>query len=93
MTGVPVTRANPRHHVNPGLVFDRLKRLQRSNGIGLGIDRADLGPAARRIAPVQRNDLRFLNAAGIRQHVGTEVDRSARRQNPAPKTFAHQLRQ
>ena len=80
-------------HVDPGLVVDRLERLQRRDGVGLGVDRADLGSPARRIAPVERGDLRFLNAAGIRQHIGAQVDRAARRQDPAAKAVAHQLRQ
>src|SRR5450759_4001828 len=93
MTGIPVARAHARYHVGPRLVIERLERLQRGDGIGLGIDWIDFGSPARRIAAVEGNDLRFLNASGIGQHVGTQVDRSARRQYPATEAFAHQLRQ
>ena len=70
MPGVPVTRADARNNIDPFFVVDRHERLQRGNGIGLGIDRADLGSSARRVAPVQGSNLGFLDAAGIRQHVG-----------------------
>src|ERR1035437_3941948 len=93
MTRIPVARANTRYHIDPRLVIDRLERLQRCDGIGLGIDWTNLGPAARCIAPVEGNDLRFLNASGMRQHIGTEVDRSAGRQDPSAEAFARQLRQ
>ncbi len=93
MPGVPVARANARNHVDPFFVVDRRERLQRGNRIGLRIDRADLGPPARRVAPVQGGDLGFLDAAGIRQHVGTEIDGAARRKDAAGKAVAHQLRQ
>ena len=93
MPGVPVARANARNHVDPFFVVDRRERLQRGNRIGLRIDRADFGPPARRVAPVQGSNLGLLDAAGVRQHVGTEIDGAARRKDAAGKAVAHQLRQ
>ena len=93
MSGIPVARADAGNHVDPLLVFDGLERLQRGLGIGLGIDRSDLRSPARRVAAVEGGDLGFLDSPGIRQHVGTQVDRSARRQDPAAKPLTHQLRQ
>ena len=93
MSGVPVARANARNDVDPFFVVDGRERLQRGNRIGLGIDRADLGSSARRIASVQGGNLGLLDAAGIRQHVGTEIDGAARRKNAAGKSVAHEFRQ
>ena len=67
--------------------------MQGGDRIGLGIDRADLAASARGIAPVQRHDFRFLDAAGVGQHVGTEIDGAPRRQDAAGKSAAHQLGQ
>ena len=91
MAGVPVARANARNHIDPFFVVDRRERLQRGNRIGLRIDRADLGPPARRITPVQDGDLGLLDVAGIRQHVGTEIDGAARGKDAAGKAVTHQL--
>ena len=67
MTGVPVTRANARHDLEPGLVVDRPEGIERCDGIGLGVDRVDLGSPARRVAPIEGGNLQFLNASGIGQ--------------------------
>ena len=91
MPGVPVAGTHARNHVDPFFIIDRRERLQRGNRIGLRIDRADLGPPARRIAPVQGGNLGLLDAAGIRQHVGTEIDGAARRKDTAGKAVAHEF--
>ena len=70
-----------------------MEGLQRGEGIGLGVDRADLGAPARRIAPIERGDLGFLDASGVGQHVGAQIDRAARRKDPAGESLAHELRQ
>ena len=69
MTGIPVTGANAWHDLEPRLVFDRPKSIERRDGVGLGVDRVYLGSAARCIAPVEGGDLRlpecFLHRASI----------------------------
>ncbi len=57
------------------------------------IDGTDSGPSARGIAPVKGRNLRFLNASGIGQHVGTKIDSTARSQNTALETLPGQLGQ
>ena len=91
MPGIPVARANAGNDIDPLFVIDRRKRLQGGDRIGLRIDRGDLAASARGIAPVQRLDFRFLNAAGVGQHVGAQIDSAARRQDAAGKSAAHEL--
>jgi hypothetical protein len=71
MAGVPVARTNARNHIDPFFVFDRGERLQRGDGVRLGVDRRDFLASARDVAPIERQHLGFLDAAGVRQHVGT----------------------
>src|SRR5450631_3589597 len=91
MTGVPVTRPNPRDHVGPSLVFDRPERLQGSDGVGLRVDGTDLGPSTRGVASVEGYDLGFLNASGVGQHIGTQIDGAARGENSALEALPDQL--
>ena len=92
MSGVPVARAHARHDLNPSLVIDRAESIERGDSIALRVDRRHERTPARRIAPVERGDFRFLDAAGVGQHVGAQVDGAARRQDRAAKAAAHQLR-
>ena len=78
MARIPVTSANAAHDLEPCLVFDRSECVERRNGIGLGVDWFYLRPTARRIASVERGNLQFLNASGIGQEIGAQVDRAAR---------------
>ena len=63
VAGVPVARADARHGIEPGLIVDRPERVERGNGVGLCVDRRDLGAPARRVAPVEGGDFGFLDAA------------------------------
>src|SRR6478735_2110226 len=91
MPGVPVARANAGNDVNPLFIVDWRERLQSGNRISLRIDRGNFSSATCRVAPVQGGNFGFLNAAGIRQHVGTEINGPARRTNTARKAVAHEL--
>src|SRR4051794_12626289 len=93
MPSIPVARANAGNHVDPFFTVNWRERLQRGNRIGLRIDRANFGPPTGSIASVQGGDLRFLNAASVRQHVGAEINGSSRRKDTAGKAVAYQLRQ
>ena len=93
MSGVPIAGADARLHLDPLLVFDGLKGAQRREGIGLGVDRQDRGATPRRIPPIERLDLAFLDAAGVWQHVGAEINRAARRMDTAGEALLHELRQ
>ena len=59
------------------------KSSERREGVGLGVDRRDRGAASRGVASIESLDLAFLDAAGVGQHVGAQVDGAARRENPA----------
>ena len=93
MPGVPIARANPRNDVDPFFVVGWREELQRGERIGLRINRSDLGAPARGVAPVERGDLGLLDAAGVRQHVGAEIDGAAGRKDAAGKSVAYQFGQ
>src|SRR4249919_3309597 len=93
MARVPVASANAAHDLEPCLVFDRTECVERCDRIGLGVDWPDLRSTARGIASVERGNLRFLNASGIGQEVGAQVDRAARGPDRSAESSQHQLRQ
>ncbi len=93
MAGVPVACANPGDHVGPAFILDGTERLQRGDRIGLRVDRLDLFPTTCRVAPVELCDFGLLDVAGVRKHVGAEVDRAPRRQDVAFKSLAHEFGQ
>ena len=87
MTGVPIARAHAGHGLEPGLVVDRAKGIERGDRVGLRVDRRDLGASARRIAPVEHGNFGFLDAAGVGQHVGAQIDGAARRHDAAAEAL------
>jgi len=68
MPGVPVTHAQARQHLDPGLVGDGPEELLRRDGIALRVDRRHFRAAAVDVAPVERRHFRFLDAAAVGQH-------------------------
>ena len=93
MAGVPVARPHTGNNLDPFVVVHRPERAERRDCIGLRIDRRDFGAAARRIAAVELRDFGFLDAAGVGQHVGAQVDGALRGQDRPVKTIADQFRQ
>ncbi len=91
MPGVPVARAHARHDLNPSLVIDRAEGIERGDGIALRVDRRHQRTPARGIAPVERGHFGFLDAAGVRQHIGAQVDGAAGGPDRAAKAAACEL--
>ena len=64
MSGVPIATM-PGCTFNPLLVFDSTEGRSDAEGIGFGVDRQDRGATTRRIPPIERFDLAFLDLAHL----------------------------
>ena len=91
MAGVPVARAHARHGLDPVLVIDRPEGIERGDRVALRVDRRHRRRPRAALRRLSVSDFRFLDAAGIGQHEGAQIDGAARRQDRPAEAAARQL--